>query len=44
MCGNVTSKNRASASGVTSTPSQYYARTNLSWTLRQGFRGLEKFR
>ena len=33
MCGKTTSKNRASASDVTSTPPQYYARTNLAWTL-----------
>jgi len=33
MCGNTTSKNRASASSVTSTPPRYYARTNLAWTL-----------
>ena len=34
MCGNTTAKNRASASGVTSTRPYYYARTNLAWTLR----------
>ena len=30
---STTSKNRASASSVTSTPPGYYARTNLAWTL-----------
>ena len=34
MCGRTTSKNRASASGVTSTPPRYYARTILAWTLK----------
>jgi hypothetical protein len=33
MCGNTTSKNRASASSVTSTRPGYYARINLAWTL-----------
>jgi integrase len=37
MCGKVTSKNRASASGVTSTSSRYYARIILSWTLRTNY-------
>jgi hypothetical protein len=35
MCGNTTSKNRASPAGVTSTTTDYNARTNLSWTLRR---------
>ena len=33
MCGRTTSKNRASASSVTSIPPGYYARSNLAWTL-----------
>jgi DNA-binding CsgD family transcriptional regulator len=35
MCGNTTSKNRASASSVTSTRPGYYARINLAWTLSE---------
>jgi hypothetical protein len=34
MCGKTTSKNRASPARVTSTPTRYTARTNLTWTLR----------
>jgi hypothetical protein len=37
MWGKTTSKNRASASDVTSTPTRYYARTNLSWILNANF-------
>lgn len=33
MCGNTTSKNRASPPAVTSTPTHYNARINLSWIL-----------
>jgi hypothetical protein len=35
-CGRTTSKNRASASGPTSTSSGYYARSNVRWTLSVG--------
>src|ERR1039458_2508198 len=32
-CGRTTSKNRASTSGLTTTSSGYYARSNVRWTL-----------
>ncbi|CAN5606916.1 hypothetical protein BH24ACT4_BH24ACT4_13150 [soil metagenome] len=33
MCGITLPKNRARPFSVTSTPTRYYARTNLAWTL-----------
>ena len=41
MCGNTRSKNRASPSAVTSTPTRHYARTNLAWTLTASFSAIK---